>query len=71
MTIHCCDNCEGVIKGRRGWYSISHALTTLQLCPSCAEPMLRLILKHRMIMPGLITDLMTDPFADLKENEYS
>lgn len=68
MVINCCDNCERVIRRSAGGeYNFRHCLTTIELCEECAEPMLRLLVNRKMIMPGLARDLMHNPFARLNE----
>lgn len=73
MVINCCDNCERIIKRSVEAYNLHHALTTIELCEECAEPMLRLLVNRKMIMPGLVRELMANPFVrpteENKEND--
>ena len=64
MTVHHCDNCNKTIQVHRN-LALRQGLAFLDLCSTCAEPIMETIYKQELLKPAVIKKLQSDPLSQL------
>jgi len=55
MLVHRCDNCNKIVKVEG--LILGHSFIRLELCKTCAKPVLRLINEQQLLTPELLKKL--------------
>jgi DNA-directed RNA polymerase subunit RPC12/RpoP len=59
MLVYRCDNCKKIVKEGKGLALVYRYIRRLELCKACADPIIELISKQRLLPPRLIKKLQT------------